>query len=795
MAKVSTVIDTILAEAGGSTPAERLEDMKAIASVILNRSVQLGKPLEDIISVPSEFNAYGKAFPPGVEKYRALAEQALKEVQENGPVHDATFYATPKAAHRLPDGLQAETETAGHQFFSDPERRSIRTAQGFVQPDAGGAMLASYAPEKRTSAEPSAFDALFGGYSATPQQGLISQRANQEAAAGTGEGLLTTAREGYGSPFGALGDRITSGFGRRAGPRTPMGIGSTDHKGVDLSLQPNTQGYPVETIGGGIVRYAGPRRGYGNMVEVEHPDGMRSRYGHLQEIGNIVIGDEVARGTPIGMLGNTGRSRGPHLHLETIDAQDNWVDPRSVVDFNGEVRVPTPEARPSPWESAVPMAVERQPLPSIGTTPEQQRTGYGLLAETMRQTPSLNLSGAGANLGATGRMMENADIAMGRDGLRDAMLGDTGVQRASEAEMAALQDEANRSRQAMEARMRGGISLTPDQQATFDARRESALGLLHQRMNPTQATISMPDQVDAMGAEAMTAGLVDPVDYPRNVAATERLTGLTPTMTQSVSVADMNPNIQDLSAPLSLNENTGLLSNPGLLGAEKLGMTPNRVRTVDVDLLSQPKTAGMGVVEGPVTAGIEAQPEAATKKQAEVTGVPSRIGAKTRNFGATVLGGMAGGALGGPIGSLIGAKLARDAFGTPNTQQGLLSKNIEQRGLLGGLLNAVTGGRADPWSGVGTLNNIGSGAQAAYGAWGGPKGTSAFATDGSRITSLGGGLVSRIDRNGVETLFRDGQTVGGGGGTGGLFGGLFGRNFGDGSESQADRARDSVGLY
>lgn len=765
MAKVSTVIDTILAEAGGSTPAERLEDMKAIASVILNRSVQLGKPLEDIISVPSEFNAYGKAFPPGVEKYRALAEQALKEVQENGPVHDATFYATPKAAHRLPDGLQAETETAGHQYFSDPERRSIRTAQGFVQPHAGGAMLASYAPEERTSAEPSAFDALFGGYSATPQQGLVEQRANQEAAAGTGEGLLTTAREGYGSPFGMLGDRVTSGFGRRVGPRTPLGVGSSYHEGVDMSLQANTSGYPVEAANGGVVRFAGPARGYGNLVELEHPDGMRTRYGHLAEIGNLAIGDEIARGTPVGMVGNTGRSRGPHLHFETLNAQGDQIDPRTVVDFNSEVRVPTPEARPEEaWQSAAPIPVERQTLPDL-------------------------------DMGITDRMASGADIAQGMDGLRNAMLGDTGVRRASAAEMATMQDEANRSRQAMEARMRGGISLTPDQQATFAARREAALGLLHQRMNPTQTTVSTPGQTGAIGGEAMTADLTNPADYGGVAAHTLSTTGLPPTMTQSVSVADMNPNIRDLSAPLSVNEYTGLLSNPGLLAANKYGMTPTPVKTVDVGLLNQPKTAGMGVVEGPVGAGIEAQPEAATKNQAEVTGIPSRIGAKTRNFGATVLGGMAGGALGGPIGSLIGAKLARDAFGTPNTQQGLLSKEIEQRGLLGGLLNTVTGGRADPWRGVGTLNNIGSGAQAAYGAWGGPKGTSAFATDGSRITSLGGGLVSRIDRNGVETLFRDGQSVGGGGGTGGLFGGLFGRNFGDGSESQADKARDSVGLY
>lgn len=785
MAKVSTVIDTILAEAGGSTPAERLEDMKAIASVIANRAAQLGVSLEDVVSVPSEFNAYGKAFPPGVEKYRALAARALKDVQENGPVHTATFYATPKAAHRLPDGLQAETETAGHQFFSDPERRSIRTAQGFVQPDAGGAMLASYAPEERTSAEPSAFDALFGGNAANPQQGLARSQgllsSRLGSSVGEDKGVLDVTREGYGSPFGVLGDRVTSGFGRRAGPRTPMGIGSSYHEGIDMSLQPNSAGYPVEAASDGVVTFAGPARGYGNMVEVEHPDGMRTRYGHLRELGNVAIGDEIARGTPVGLLGNTGRSRGPHLHFETLDKQGNPVDPRSVVDFNSEVRVPTPEARPSPWESAVPMAVERHPLPSLGTTSEQQRAGYGLLADTMRQTPSLNLSGAGANLGATGRMMESADIAMGRDGLRDAMLGDTGIQRASEAEMAALQDEANRSRQAMEARMRGSLSLTPDQQSVFAERRNNAMGLLAQRMNPTQATVSTPGQIDTMGGEAMTAGLVDPVDYPRNVAATERLTSLAPTMTKSVSVTDMNPNIRDLSAPLSLNENVGLLSNPGLLNAEKLGMKPNRVKTVDVDLLSQPG-ARVGVVEGPVSAGIEATPKTTTQQQ--TTGIPSRLGAKARNFGATLLGGVAGGALGGPVGALIGGALAREALGASGQPQGLLGRS------LGGLLGGRGGQGA--WAGVGVLNDLGRGAQASYGAWGGPQGSTAIATDGSRITNLGNGVVSRIDRFGRETLFKDGDTWGGGGGP---FGSIFGGNTGDGSRSQADRARDSVGLY
>lgn len=793
MAKVSTVIDTILAEAGGSTPVERLEDMKAIASVIANRAAQLGVSLEDVVSVPSEFNAYGKAFPPGVKKYRALAEQALKEVQENGPVHDATFYATPKAAHRLPDGLQAETETAGHQFFSDPERRSIRTAQGFVRPDAGGAMLASYAPEERLSAEPSAFDALFGGYNATPQQGFTGQntatpqRGLLADRAGITSGLLGVEREGYGSPFGALGDRITSGFGSRVGPKTPFGVGSSNHRGVDLSLHPNTEGYPVEASAGGVVTYAGPRDGYGNMVQVQHPDGTSTRYGHLQEVGNVAIGDEIARGTPVGLLGNTGRSRGPHLHFETLDKLGNPVDPRTVVDFNPDVRVPTPEERPSPWESAVPMAVERESLPSLGVTPVQQRSGYGLLAETMGQTPGLNLSGAGVDLGAAGRMMDTAEVAQGKAGLRDAMFSGNSIGRASDAEIAEMQDEANRSRQALEAQNGGRLSLTADQQSVFADRRANALGLLGRDL-PTQATAATATQPATMGGTAMTAGLVDPKDYPRNVAATERLTGLSPTMTQSVSVT--SPTLgPDLSAPLADSDFMGFKSNPGLASANKFGMDPTGVKTVDVGLLSQPSAARAGVVEGPVSsADVEAQAaEAEQEKATDTQQQPSRFGNFARKAGASLLGGIAGSAVGGPIGGLIGTALARRALG--------VNKDQQQGGLLGGLGGLLGGnGRPGAWAGVGTLNDIGRGAQASYGAWGGPKGTTATATDGSRITSLGGGLVSRIDTFGRETLFRDGQTVGGGGGfSGGLLGGLFGGN--SSGSSQADKARDSVGLY
>jgi hypothetical protein len=131
-----TVIDVILGEA----KAGDLEDMKAIASVIANRAAALGVSMEDVVSAVDakgnkQFDAYGKAIPPGTGKYRDIAEQALNDVLTNGPVHNATFYATPAAKNNLPSGLKQETKTAGHVFFSDPQARSILTAQGYRMPN------------------------------------------------------------------------------------------------------------------------------------------------------------------------------------------------------------------------------------------------------------------------------------------------------------------------------------------------------------------------------------------------------------------------------------------------------------------------------------------------------------------------------------------------------------------------------------------------------------------------------------------------------------------------------------
>jgi hypothetical protein len=137
MARIArTLTDVVLGEAVSGTPQERYQDMLGIASVISNRSTLTGRSKQSVISAKrngyKQFDAYGKALPKGTEALRSLAEQAIAEVEKNGPVHDATYYATEKAYGRLPAGLQQVTKTKGHIYARDPQNRPIVTADGVV---------------------------------------------------------------------------------------------------------------------------------------------------------------------------------------------------------------------------------------------------------------------------------------------------------------------------------------------------------------------------------------------------------------------------------------------------------------------------------------------------------------------------------------------------------------------------------------------------------------------------------------------------------------------------------------
>jgi murein DD-endopeptidase MepM/ murein hydrolase activator NlpD len=116
---------------------------------------------------------------------------------------------------------------------------------------------------------------------------------------------------------------FTSGFGVRSDPflgRPAM------HTGLDFRA---ATGDPVRATANGKVVSSGWAGGYGRMVEVDHGNGLSTRYGHLSEI-NVKVGDPVKIGQVIGAVGSTGRSTGPHLHYETrIDGEA--VDPQKFL--------------------------------------------------------------------------------------------------------------------------------------------------------------------------------------------------------------------------------------------------------------------------------------------------------------------------------------------------------------------------------------------------------------------------------------------------------------------------------
>jgi murein DD-endopeptidase MepM/ murein hydrolase activator NlpD len=102
---------------------------------------------------------------------------------------------------------------------------------------------------------------------------------------------------------------VTSGFGPRVDPFTGR---VAFHPGVDFA---GPWGSTVSATAAGTVVFAGPHAGYGNLVEIDHGYGFHTRYGHLASV-LVRPGSRVEKGTPVGRLGSTGRSTGPHVHYE-----------------------------------------------------------------------------------------------------------------------------------------------------------------------------------------------------------------------------------------------------------------------------------------------------------------------------------------------------------------------------------------------------------------------------------------------------------------------------------------------
>jgi murein DD-endopeptidase MepM/ murein hydrolase activator NlpD len=132
---------------------------------------------------------------------------------------------------------------------------------------------------------------------------------------------------------------ISSLFGLRL---DPLDGSRRMHRGLDFSAE---RGELVEAAASGWVVRAGPAGGYGFMVEVRHPGDVTTRYGHLSAI-LCTPGDAVDAGQPLGLVGQTGRATGPHLHFEVWKA-GVAIDPLPWLGGDRIAQLPPPSRRGS----------------------------------------------------------------------------------------------------------------------------------------------------------------------------------------------------------------------------------------------------------------------------------------------------------------------------------------------------------------------------------------------------------------------------------------------------------------
>lgn len=171
------------------------------------------------------------------------------------------------------------------------------------------------------------FDSLYSSGGKLPEDSGLNTgiNVNRESAS------QKTSSAGFVNPTTASNSVVTSGYGGRNAPKTSGGYGSSNHDGIDIGgTGGNLNGQAADSIGGGKVTEVGyDENGYGNYVVVDHGNGYTSLYGHLQK-ATVKQGETVSAGQQVGVIGSTGNSSGPHLHLR-VRKNGQSIDPRTVI--------------------------------------------------------------------------------------------------------------------------------------------------------------------------------------------------------------------------------------------------------------------------------------------------------------------------------------------------------------------------------------------------------------------------------------------------------------------------------
>ena len=183
---------------------------------------------------------------------------------------------------------------------------SGRSSKAHAEPTgaAGGPLL----PERSEASPLGAIDA---------QLGRVEQQIASVASAAA-EQSLALMRLPTRLPI--PGAELTSSFGNRI---DPFAHSHAFHAGLDFAARAGT---PIASAAGGIVAFAGFKHDFGWVVEIDHGNGLATRYAHASQL-LVRTGEVVVPGDRIAMVGSSGRSTGAHLHFEVLRSGDQ-IDPR-----------------------------------------------------------------------------------------------------------------------------------------------------------------------------------------------------------------------------------------------------------------------------------------------------------------------------------------------------------------------------------------------------------------------------------------------------------------------------------
>ncbi|MEO1747535.1 MAG: M23 family metallopeptidase [Pseudomonadota bacterium] len=172
-----------------------------------------------------------------------------------------------------------------------------------------------------------------GGPFIPAAEGVVSEFDTRLAELGAALETLDAARasvQSFPIAHPAPGRAITSRYGNR---RDPI-IGKTAfHAGIDFRTPTGT---PIYATAAGTVAKAGRHGGYGKLVEIQHANGLKTRYAHLSKI-DVRKGQKIDAGVRVGAAGSTGRSTGPHLHYE-VRRGDKSTNPMTYLQAGNKLK-------------------------------------------------------------------------------------------------------------------------------------------------------------------------------------------------------------------------------------------------------------------------------------------------------------------------------------------------------------------------------------------------------------------------------------------------------------------------